>query len=133
MTDRALQHRRLHKLLRIQKLLALREGSSPFTLLLDSVEQSAKPLVRQYIRNAKVIPSLSKSSRDQLKPMTGFRSRNPSPSSSVLKRFARHQTSTSLSKAVEKALLRCRKSYHPCAPDLKVSLPFQDLKLSHSD
>lgn len=53
MADRALQHRRLHNLLLIQKLLGLRE-SSPFTLVLDTVEQSAKPLIRHYIHNAKV-------------------------------------------------------------------------------
>ena len=54
MSDRALQHRRVHNLLLIQKLLSLRDSSSPFTLVLDSVEQSAKPLVRRFIQNAKV-------------------------------------------------------------------------------
>lgn len=54
MSDRALQHRRVHNLLLIQKLLASRDASSPFTLVLDSVEQSAGPLVRHYIHHAKV-------------------------------------------------------------------------------
>ncbi|KAL9067063.1 MAG: hypothetical protein Q9161_007153 [Pseudevernia consocians] len=53
MTSRALQHRRLHNLLLIQKLLSLRDASSPFTLVLDSVEQSAGPLVRRFIQSAK--------------------------------------------------------------------------------
>ncbi|KAF6223207.1 hypothetical protein HO133_000049 [Letharia lupina] len=53
MSDRALQHRRVHNLLLIQKLLASRDASSPFTLVLDSVEQSAGPLVRHYIHHAK--------------------------------------------------------------------------------
>lgn len=55
MTDRTLQHRRLHNLLLIQKLLAVRGDASPFTLILDSVEQSAKPLIAHCISNAKVI------------------------------------------------------------------------------
>jgi elongator complex protein 5 len=54
MADRALQHRRLHNLLLIQKLLGLKGESSPFTLVPDTVEQSAKPLIRHYIHNAKV-------------------------------------------------------------------------------
>lgn len=53
MSDRALQHRRVHNLLLIQKLLAGRGETSPFTLVLDSVEQSAKPLIEHYIHNAK--------------------------------------------------------------------------------
>ncbi|KAI9698005.1 MAG: hypothetical protein M1836_004358 [Candelina mexicana] len=39
-----LQHRRTHNLLLISKLLNLRENASPFTLILDSLEQSGKPL-----------------------------------------------------------------------------------------
>ena len=54
MTDRTLTHRRTHNLLLIQKLLSLRDNASPFTLILDTVEQSGKPLVWQYVLNAKV-------------------------------------------------------------------------------
>lgn len=54
MAERAMQHRRIHNLLLIQKLLSLRTSSSPFTLLLDSAEQSARPLVCHYVHNAKV-------------------------------------------------------------------------------
>lgn len=53
MTKRALQHRRVHNLLLIQKLLSLRGELSPFTLILDSVEQSARSLIEHYIHNAK--------------------------------------------------------------------------------
>ena len=53
MTERTLQHRRLHNLLLIQKLLSGRGDSSPFTLVLDTIEQSAKPLISRYIHNAK--------------------------------------------------------------------------------
>lgn len=56
MTDRVLQHRRVHNLLLIQNLLAVKGNASPFTLILDSVEQSAKPLIAHYINNAKVVP-----------------------------------------------------------------------------
>ena len=54
MTDRTLQHRRVHNLLLIQKLLSVRGDSSPFTLVLDTIEQTAKPLISHYIHNAKV-------------------------------------------------------------------------------
>ena len=53
MTDRILQHRRVHNLLLIQKLLSVRGDSSPFTLVLDTIEQTAKPLISHYVHNAK--------------------------------------------------------------------------------
>ncbi|PWW74835.1 hypothetical protein C7212DRAFT_43953, partial [Tuber magnatum] len=46
----SLHHRRTHNLLLIARLLSLRDGVSPFTLLLDSLSQSARPLLREYIR-----------------------------------------------------------------------------------
>lgn len=49
-----LQHRRTHNLLLISKLLNQRDAASPFTLCLDSLEQSAKPLVAYYLKRAKV-------------------------------------------------------------------------------
>ena len=54
MTDPTLPHRRLHNLLLIQNLFAAKGSASPFTLILDSIEQSAKPLIAQYIANAQV-------------------------------------------------------------------------------
>ena len=54
MSNRALQHRRLHNLLLFQKLLSSKDASSPLTLVLDSVEQSAWPLMRYFIHHAKV-------------------------------------------------------------------------------
>ena len=54
MAERALHHRRVHHLLLFQKLLGLREGSSPFTLILDTIEQPAKPLLRYFIHTAQV-------------------------------------------------------------------------------
>ncbi|CAF9910028.1 MAG: hypothetical protein ALECFALPRED_006136 [Alectoria fallacina] len=53
MSARALHHRRQHHILLLHKLLSSRDASSPFTLLLDSVEQSAKPLIRHFIQGAK--------------------------------------------------------------------------------
>lgn len=47
-------HRQTHNLLLISKLLSLRDTASPFTLLLDSLEQPATPLIKEYIRRAKV-------------------------------------------------------------------------------
>ncbi|KAJ5242121.1 Histone acetylation protein 2 [Penicillium citrinum] len=49
-----LSHRRTHNLLLISKLLNLRDTASPFTLLLDSLEQPATPLFKEYIRRAKL-------------------------------------------------------------------------------
>ncbi|KAI9762844.1 MAG: hypothetical protein M4579_000197 [Chaenotheca gracillima] len=47
-----LQHRRTHNLLLISRLLNLRERISPFTLILDSLEQSARPLLAEFVRRA---------------------------------------------------------------------------------
>lgn len=49
-----LSHRQTHNLLLISKLLSLRDTASPLTLLLDTLEQPATPLIREYIRRAKV-------------------------------------------------------------------------------
>jgi hypothetical protein len=50
----ASQHSRSHALLLLQKLLNLRDGASPLTLVLDSLEQSAAPVVREFILRAQV-------------------------------------------------------------------------------
>ncbi|KAK4506193.1 hypothetical protein PRZ48_004158 [Zasmidium cellare] len=50
----SLQHRRTHNLLLISKLLNQRDASSPFTLVLDSLEQSGKPLSAEYVKRASV-------------------------------------------------------------------------------
>ncbi|KAE8388225.1 Elongator complex protein 5 [Aspergillus alliaceus] len=47
-------HRQTHNLLLISKLLSLRDTASPLTLLLDSLEQPATPLIKEYIRRAKI-------------------------------------------------------------------------------
>jgi hypothetical protein len=49
-----LSHRRTHNLLLISKLLSQRDGASPFTLVLDSLEQPANSLIGEYIKRAKV-------------------------------------------------------------------------------
>lgn len=53
-----LSHRRTHNLLLISKLLSLRDTASPLTLVLDSLEQPATPLLKEYIRRAKVYINL---------------------------------------------------------------------------
>lgn len=52
----SLQHRRTHNLLLISKLLNQRDAASPFTLVLDSLEQSGKSLLTEYMRRANVHP-----------------------------------------------------------------------------
>ncbi|KAK1655432.1 histone acetylation protein 2 [Colletotrichum phormii] len=54
MAPSAENHSRSHSLLLFQKLLNLRDGASPLTLVLDSLEQSAAPVFRELVSRAKV-------------------------------------------------------------------------------
>lgn len=54
MAPSVLAQRRTHNLLLFQKLLNLRDGASPFTLLLDTLEQSALPVAHEFMTQAKV-------------------------------------------------------------------------------
>ncbi|RDL35255.1 uncharacterized protein BP5553_07186 [Venustampulla echinocandica] len=54
MAPSALQQRRTHNTLLFQKLLNLRDGASPFTLVLDTLEQGSGPVVREFARRAKM-------------------------------------------------------------------------------
>lgn len=58
MAPSPLQQRRTHNTLLFQKLLNLRDGASPFTLVLDTLEQSGGVVVREFVRRAKVWDSL---------------------------------------------------------------------------
>ncbi|KAL2400400.1 hypothetical protein ABEF95_012542 [Exophiala dermatitidis] len=49
-----LAHRRTHNLLLISKLLNQRDHASPLTLVLDTLEQPASPLTREYLRRARI-------------------------------------------------------------------------------
>ncbi|KAE8446591.1 hypothetical protein EG329_011784 [Mollisiaceae sp. DMI_Dod_QoI] len=57
MAPSPLQQRRTHNTLLFQKLLNLREGASPFTLVLDTLEQSGGPVVRELAKRAKISKS----------------------------------------------------------------------------
>lgn len=54
MAPSAQSHSRSHSLLLVQKLLNLRDSASPLTLVLDTVEQTASPLLREFMSRAKV-------------------------------------------------------------------------------
>ena len=54
MAPSAQSHNRSHSLLLLQKLLNLRDNASPLTLILDSLEQSAAPLLREFSGRATV-------------------------------------------------------------------------------
>ncbi|KAI2470287.1 histone acetylation protein 2 [Annulohypoxylon bovei var. microspora] len=54
MPSSAQSHARSHALLLLQKLLNLRDSASPLTLVLDTLEQSAKPLIREFLSRAKL-------------------------------------------------------------------------------
>lgn len=51
-------HGRSHSLLLLQRLLNLRDAASPLTLLLDNLEQPARPVISELMTRAKVIFSL---------------------------------------------------------------------------
>ncbi|XXG99805.1 hypothetical protein Hte_006146 [Hypoxylon texense] len=57
MPSQAQSHARSHALLLLQKLLNLRDSASPFTLVLDTLEQSGKPVIREFLSRAKVAKS----------------------------------------------------------------------------
>ncbi|CAN8096060.1 unnamed protein product [Discula destructiva] len=54
MAPSAQAHKRSHSLLLLQKLLNLRDSASPLTLVLDTLEQSARPLIQDFIARAKI-------------------------------------------------------------------------------
>ncbi|KAI0865796.1 Elongator complex protein 5 [Xylaria cubensis] len=47
-------HARSHALLLLQKLLNLRDSASPLTLVLDTLEQSGKPILREFMNRAQI-------------------------------------------------------------------------------
>ncbi|KAI1746185.1 Elongator complex protein 5 [Xylaria scruposa] len=47
-------HARSHALLLLQKLLNLRDSASPLTLVLDTLEQSGKPILREFMSRAQI-------------------------------------------------------------------------------
>lgn len=57
MAPSAQAHHRSHSLLLLQKLLNLRDSASPLTLICDTIEQTAGPLVREVISRAKIARS----------------------------------------------------------------------------
>ncbi|KAB5575784.1 histone acetylation protein 2 [Coniochaeta sp. 2T2.1] len=57
MAPSAQSHSRNHSLLLLQKLLNLRDSASPLTLVLDNVEQSAAPLLKEFMGRAKIARS----------------------------------------------------------------------------
>ncbi|RYP05561.1 hypothetical protein DL764_003738 [Monosporascus ibericus] len=57
MPTSAQAHARSHALLLLQKLLNLRDSASPLTLLLDSLEQSSGPVIREFMLRAKAAKS----------------------------------------------------------------------------
>ncbi|KAI2633859.1 Elongator complex protein 5 [Xylaria nigripes] len=50
-------HARSHALLLLQKLLNLRDSASPLTLVLDTLEQSGRPVVREFMSRARISKS----------------------------------------------------------------------------
>lgn len=54
MAPSATDHLRQRQLLLFQKLLNQRDGASPLTLVLDSLEQPAGPLITEFALRAKV-------------------------------------------------------------------------------
>ncbi|KAL2828208.1 Elongator complex protein 5 [Aspergillus cavernicola] len=83
-----ISHRQTHNLLLISKLLSLRDTASPLTLLLDSLEQPATPLIKEYIRRARLSKvHVTLIAFETLKPLDGvdafISARRKSPSDIV--------------------------------------------------
>ncbi|RYP50175.1 hypothetical protein DL769_010989 [Monosporascus sp. CRB-8-3] len=78
MPTSAQAHARSHALLLLQKLLNLRDSASPLTLVLDSLEQSSGPVIREFILRAKA--SLSLFSHSSFTLLFEFELTNLSPS-----------------------------------------------------
>ncbi|PLB41123.1 Elongator subunit IKI1 [Aspergillus candidus] len=85
MAPTSLSHRQTHNLLLISKLLGHRDTASPLTLLIDSLEQPATPLIKEYIRRAKISKvHVTLIAFETLKPLDGVdsfifaRRKNPS-------------------------------------------------------
>ncbi|TVY18832.1 Elongator complex protein 5 [Lachnellula arida] len=57
MAPSPLQQRRTHNTLLFQKLLSLRDGASPFTLVLDTLEQGGGCVVKEFVTRAKISKS----------------------------------------------------------------------------
>ncbi|KAI5461516.1 transporter sec22 [Mariannaea sp. PMI_226] len=51
-------HTRSHSILLLQKLLNLRDGASPLTLVIDSLEQPAHPVLSEFVSRAKIAKTL---------------------------------------------------------------------------
>ncbi|KAL1881956.1 hypothetical protein Daus18300_001010 [Diaporthe australafricana] len=54
MAPSAQAHKRSHSLLLLQKLLNLRDNASPLTLVLDTLEQGATPLIQEFTTRARI-------------------------------------------------------------------------------
>ncbi|KAI3396412.1 hypothetical protein diail_12220 [Diaporthe ilicicola] len=54
MAPSAQAHKRSHSLLLLQKLLNLRDNASPLTLVLDTLEQGATPLLQEFTKRATI-------------------------------------------------------------------------------
>ncbi len=113
MPPQNLQHRRTHNLLLISKLLNLRDNASPFTLILDSLEQSGKPLIHEYIRRAKVFlpPSIARLSFLKLQLLNIIRLQKFKQFTSPSKPSAPQEMSRSSSKPGPKTPLPCKRRY----------------------
>ncbi|RYP79961.1 hypothetical protein DL770_006436 [Monosporascus sp. CRB-9-2] len=80
MPTSAQAHARSHALLLLQKLLNLRDSASPLTLVLDSLEQSSGPVIREFMLRAKAslsvpTPPLSTSTQESLTKRVAAKSR----------------------------------------------------------
>lgn len=106
---------RAHSLLLIQRLFGLRDGATPLTLVLDSLEQPSRPVVDEFIARAKV--------RHRFRDLHGALSTlmgHPAPLHSSpgqrfclshLRRCVRRATSTFSSEQLDVTLLPCGGSW----------------------
>lgn len=82
MAPSAQAHQRSHSMLLLQKLLNLRDSASPLTLIIDSLEQTARPVLDEFITRAKVISSWDSSAVPSLEGKSCHLS-HPTPPSTL--------------------------------------------------
>ncbi|KAK4945533.1 hypothetical protein LTR10_015152 [Elasticomyces elasticus] len=108
MSHTNLAHRRTHNLLLISKLLNQRDHASPFTLVLDTLEQPANSLLREYLRRSR----LSKTSTIFLSFETFVKPRNVDY---FIECYGETQTPGRIARAVTEILVKggSRPKYSP--------------------
>ncbi|KAK6595711.1 elongator complex protein 5 [Botrytis cinerea] len=138
MAPSPLQQRRTHNTLLFQKLLNLRDGASPLTLVLDSLEQSGRLVVREFWRRALISKSkvifISFSTLQKRLPFTPdvFVSAHSKPLSQLRREIVAHLPSpTTPPSASQQKILLIIDNLHPLTAHPEHLSPFLSSLIIH--